>query len=93
MRIKKDTSVEQSGNLKITLGGGGDVYGKFISGGVNSVITIPANELSDEWTEYTIPITFVPQTMETHPDYNADYYRGQLLNLTPIQTLRSILIQ
>ena len=79
LRIKKDTSVEQSGNLKITLGGGGDVYGRFISGGVNSVITIPANELSDEWTEYTIPITFVPQTMETHPDYNADYYRGPAL--------------
>lgn len=79
LKIKKDTSVEQSGNLKITLGGGGDVYGRFISGGDNSVINIPANELSGEWTEYTIPITFVPQTMEEYPDYNADYYRGPAL--------------
>lgn len=76
LRIKKDSSAEQGGNLKMTLGGGGDVYGRFISGGEGSVITVAADELSEEWTEYTIPIIFVPQTLESQPDYGADYYRG-----------------
>ncbi len=79
LRIKKDTSAEQNGNLKITLGGGGDVYGRFISGGDSSVVTVPADSLSDEWTEYTLPITFVPQTIDTFPDYDEDYYRGPTL--------------
>lgn len=76
LRIKKDSSAEQHGNLKMTLGGGGDVYGRFISGGEGSVITVAADELSEEWTEYTIPITFVPQTLANQPNYGADYYRG-----------------
>lgn len=79
LRIKKDSSAEQNGDLKITLGGGGDVYGRFISGGDSSVITVPADSLSDEWTEYTLPITFVPQTIDTFPDYDEDYYRGPTL--------------
>lgn len=79
LRIKKDASIKQNGYLRITLGGGGDVYGRFISGGDSSVITVPAESLSEEWTEYTLPITFVPQTIEAHPDYNADFYRGPAL--------------
>ncbi len=81
LRIKKDAETAQNGNLKITLGGGGDVYGRFISGGDGSVITIPAAALSNEWTEYTIPITFIPQTIDQSgfENYNEDYYRGPAL--------------
>lgn len=80
LRVKKNTEIEQDGYLKISLGGGGDVYGRFIYGQDSSNIQISAEEISSEWTEIKLLLTFIPQTSSTFGDmYSVDYYRAPTL--------------
>ncbi len=80
MRVKKNAEIEQDGYLKISLGGGGDVYGRFIYGQDSSNIQISAEEISSEWTEIKLLLTFIPQTNSTFGDmYSVDYYRAPTL--------------
>ncbi len=78
LRIKKDTSVEQNGYLEIFLGNGGDVYGHFMYGQAASKIRIPAEEISSEWTEITLSLTYIPQ-INSEWSYPVDFYRAPAL--------------
>lgn len=79
LRIKKDNAVEQDGNIKINLGNGGDIYGRFIYGQEDkSNIEISATNLSDEWTEITFSIIYIPQAL-SNLNYSVDYYRAPTL--------------